>query len=304
MPEGTTEEIFIIDQANRIKARGVVFDIRTALPRVALEHMRAIGLHCATIDDAAERRFGADLAIYPPVPQAAELDWAGFRGEVLIGAQWVVLSPAASRAAQQNPERVAKAPRILVSMGGSDPNHLAGPIARACTRALGEEMPIDLVVGPAYQSAGDLRAAMAKLPGVVIHSDPKDPASLYAQATLAVISFGVTAYELAALGVPALYVALTEDHRASAMGAQELGFGRFAAMAEAQFVHSIARQAAKLLGNRTDLLNMAAAGRAAIDGKGALRIAQKLFALIGSGSEAHFDPVRMSPPSLRPAVGE
>ena len=38
----------------------------------------------------------------------------------------------------------------------------------------------------------------------------------WASADLAVASFGVTAYELAAVGVPAVYLCLTDDHAESA----------------------------------------------------------------------------------------
>ena len=43
-----------------------------------------------------------------------------------------------------------------------------------------------------------------------------DLAIAYASADLALCAFGVTAYELAAFGVPALYLGLTEDHARSA----------------------------------------------------------------------------------------
>ena len=42
---------------------------------------------------------------------------------------------------------------------------------------------------------------------------------------LAVISFGVTAYELASLKVPAIYLCLTPDHSKSATAFVDAGFG-------------------------------------------------------------------------------
>ena len=47
----------------------------------------------------------------------------------------------------------------------------------------------------------------------------------YASADLALCAFGVTAYELAALGIPALYLGLNEDHVASASAFADAGMG-------------------------------------------------------------------------------
>src|SRR5205085_479894 len=54
---------------------------------------------------------------------------------------------------------------------------------------------------------------------------PNDLPRLMAEADLGVISFGVTAYELAALGVPALYLCLTPDHALSASAFEAAGMG-------------------------------------------------------------------------------
>lgn len=45
-----------------------------------------------------------------------------------------------------------------------------------------------------------------------VREDAHDMPALMAQADLAIASFGVTAYELAARGVPAIYLCLTDDH--------------------------------------------------------------------------------------------
>ncbi len=52
-----------------------------------------------------------------------------------------------------------------------------------------------------------------------------DLAIEYAWADLALCAFGVTAYELAAFGVPALYLGLTDDHARSAGAFDAAGMG-------------------------------------------------------------------------------
>ena len=46
-----------------------------------------------------------------------------------------------------------------------------------------------------------------------------------AAAPVAVAAFGVSAYELAAYGVPALYLSLTKDHALSASAFEQAGMG-------------------------------------------------------------------------------
>ena len=304
-PPGITEEAFIADEIARTKAAALVIDIRTPLNRGTLEGFKARGTRIVAVDDSSDRRLAADLAIYPPVPQPAKLDWSGFTGERMAGAECVLLSPLIARAVKERRAWLAKAPRLLVSMGGSDPLHLTGTIAAACTRTLGDEMPIDVVVGPSVENVAELVAWLKKLPGVVVHRSPKNVAALYNQASLAIVSFGVTAYELAALGVPALYIALTEDHRESALAAEKLGFGRLIAMARDLIPTRLAAQAASLLSSPGELAHMSAQGRAAIDGEGAERIARKIAALIApqAADQARGAQSQRLQPNLRPAVG-
>ena len=47
----------------------------------------------------------------------------------------------------------------------------------------------------------------------------------YANADVAICAFGVTAYELAACGVPAIYIGLTRDHVLSASAFADAGMG-------------------------------------------------------------------------------
>ena len=71
------------------------------------------------------------------------------------------------------------------------------------------------VVGLGFANPGALIKEIEAAGFEVLFNVP-ELAAEFARADLALISFGVTAYEMAALGVPALYVTLTEDHAASA----------------------------------------------------------------------------------------
>ena len=96
-------------------------------------------------------------------------------------------------------------------------------------------------------------------------------------------SFGVTAYELAALGVPALYLCLTEDHAESAEAFVAAGMGRSLGVHGAGGEERILAEVEGLLADETGRASMAAAGRERIDGLGAPRVAHELAERVGRG---------------------
>jgi spore coat polysaccharide biosynthesis predicted glycosyltransferase SpsG len=97
---------------------------------------------------------------------------------------------------------------------------------------------------------------------------------------LGVISFGVTAYELAALGVPALYLCLTPDHALSASAFEAAGMGVSLGVAGEINDMMIAGAVQSLLADPAKRRAMSAAGRMNLDGRGAIRVAERIVRLI------------------------
>jgi spore coat polysaccharide biosynthesis protein SpsF len=264
--------------ASRSGAQAALFDIRTDLPRSALDALKAAGVAIITLDDASERRLAADLAVLPPTPAALALDWPGFHGEALIGWAWQVLAAKPVRRAV--PDERAGPVGLLVTMGGAD---LAG-LTRRCAQALlplaGSIAPI-FVIGPAFAEPMTLRGALRALwPKAEIALRPESLAPVMAKADLALAAYGVTAQELAASGVPALYLGLSEDHVASAAALAATGaglcLGRHDRLGDAQLREAVAA----LAGDAPRRKAMALAGPKALDGQGAGRLAARIAELV------------------------
>ena len=98
----------------------------------------------------------------------------------------------------------------------------------------------------------------------------------YAHADLALCAFGVTAYELAAFGVPALYLGLTPDHAASARAFDEAGMGQLLGLAADISNDEMAQAVTALLHDAPRRRQMRKTGLSLIDGEGAARIAADL----------------------------
>ncbi len=226
----------------------------------------------AVADDASERRLAADLAYYPPVPQAETLDWTGSRCERRIGWEWALLG--SNQGAPSRPR--SGPPTLLVTMGGSDPLGLT----LRCAQALSKLEPVfraRFVIGPGMEN----RSAVARrIVALRSHFETiegaDDLATEFARADLALAAFGVTAYELAAFGVPALYLCLTEDHALSASAFEQAGIGTSLGVAGTVTEESIARGVSSLLNDSSRRREMRSAGLMTVDGGGPARIAADL----------------------------
>jgi spore coat polysaccharide biosynthesis protein SpsF len=164
-------------------------------------------------------------------------------------------------------------PELIVTMGGSDPRDFT----RLALKAVGRQTaPVHarFVIGPDFADASALANEIRTAGFEALH-DVADPAAEFARADLALISFGVTAYEMAALGVPSLYLTLTEDHAKSASAFCQAGIGDIVSVD----VDGIASALNGLLLDRGRRHAMSEIGRALIDGQGAERIAAELAAV-------------------------
>jgi spore coat polysaccharide biosynthesis protein SpsF len=237
------------------------------------------GAVTAVIDDGSHRRLAADVAYYPPVPQVERLDWHGSRCQPRIGWQWSLLGLDMSAA---RPKPVSPRPTLLVSMGGSDPLGLTMRAARALTR-LDPIFRARFVIGPGVADREKVASAIVKLKSNFETIEGADDlANEYASADFALAAFGVTAYELASFGVPALYLCLTEDHALSASAFEYAGMGVSLGVAETVSDDRIAKSVWSMLGDTSRRREMHAAGLMTIDGEGASRIAADLASMLAA----------------------
>lgn len=261
------EEIFA-----RHRTNGLLLDIRTDLAAASIRDWRRKGILIAVLDDGSERRLCADLVFYPPVPQVDEMDWTDFTGIRLIGWEWIPLRADFDR---KLPPPANQPPQVVITMGGSDPAGLSLLALNALQRLDGP-LNARLILGRSFTHGPQLAQLLPSLrmPVTILENVSNMPEAL-ADADLAVASFGVTAYEMAALGIPTILLSLTDDHARSAQALHQAGMalslGNHADVTEGQLADVIRN----LLSDAQALRTMRAAC-SFIDGKGADRIADRL----------------------------
>lgn len=218
-------------------------------------------------DHGALARYPVDLVVNPNLYGEDRL-YAGRVApgcRLLCGSRYALLRPEiiAARGA-----RVAGPTRLLVTLGGSDPHGLSGRLAVALLRAADPAATITVVIGPAATppDLGPLSALESKRLRVL--RQPDDWPAIMAQSDVALSAAGTTLLELAALGVPGLWVSNNAGEVDAARRAEAEGFGRYLGPVETA-EGRIAEALAEVLARRAA---MAAAGRHLVDGEGAARV--------------------------------
>jgi len=137
------------------------------------------------------------------------------------------------------------------------------------------------VIGAGVKDAAKIASAVIALADNYETVEGADDLSIeYASADLALCAFGVTAYELAAFGVPAVYLGLSPDHALSAEAFAQGGMGLNLGVASEISDTDIAAALQGMMATPARRREMRAAGLATLDGLGAARIAADLGAAL------------------------
>ena len=255
----------------------LLLDGREGPNRAQLEKLKRGVAVTAVIDDGHDRRKAADLAYYPPVPGAKALDWLGANTLARVGWEWSLLGLNINAVPTRAP---SSRPTVLVAMGGSDPHGLTLRTGKALS-GLEPSLRIRFVIGTGMKDGAQVaRGLVALRSNYETIEGADDLTTEYASADLALCAFGVTAYELATLGVPAIYLGLTDDHAASASAFADAGMGRSLGVADRVPDAEIARAVQGLMNKPQARREMRNAGLSLMDGRGAARIAADLSAAL------------------------
>jgi spore coat polysaccharide biosynthesis protein SpsF len=271
---GFDHEAWLSDCMRQSEAQVLVVDVRDDLPKTALDALAGRGAVIVVLEDLSERRWAANLAFYPPVPQVHMADWSGFRGRLCVGWEWVVLRP---QFAGSFPPRHHSKHNLLISMGGSDPSGLTLKAVRAVDRLAGDFESV-IIVGAGFCHRHSLQPLLDKARRrFTVREDVSEMSAAMAEADLAICSFGMTAYELAAMGVPAVYACLTADHEESASALVAAGMGVSVGVNDQATEKRLTAAVEGLLVDENAREQMSVRARELVDGHGTSRIAELLI---------------------------
>ncbi len=180
------------------------------------------------IDDLADREHVCDLLLDQNLTEDME---SRYRGKIpadciaLIGPRHALLRP---EFAELRPKALARRrtpvmERLLIFMGGSDPENETGKAVAGVARANRRWRHVDVVVGQGFSALAALKDAMERLPSAALHIQTPDMAELMTVADLAVTAAGSVTWEKCALGLPSLVAILADNQREIAQAMHRRG---------------------------------------------------------------------------------
>ena len=232
---------WLTDCIEKTKTKVLIMDMRDGLTRKELKAIKKkTGIKVVTIDDPEDKRLEADLAFYPPVPQLEKLNWNGFGGELYVGWEYVILR---KEFLKKYPKPKNTTPNILVSMGGTDEKNMTEFVINSM-KQINEKFKATIIVGSGYPYILQLKKRLEKVHfEFELLQNPKDIAKIMSQSDFSIISFGQTAYELAALKVPTIFLCLSHDHNESSKLFINEGIGvsmgEYSKLSKQKFIKSV-----------------------------------------------------------------
>ena len=241
-----------------------------------LEALRSM-VKTAYIDDLYAFDYPVDLVInYDFAPPERFYSKAG---KALLGCGFTPLRAQFSGLTPVFREQVED---VLISTGGTDAWNAAGKFASALlTTPESASWRIHVLTGPMHAHRNELQALAASHPQLLLHEKVTDMAGLMRTCDLAVSAAGTTLYELCAAGVPSVSFTMADNQLPCSRDME-----RFAGIPCAGDVRSTPDLIGRLLSLLFSLAEnpqkrsaLSRSMHAAIDGKGAERIARELLSL-------------------------
>ncbi len=273
---GTSEDAEqTVAWARRLGASWVVVDGYRFTPDY-IHHLKMSGERVLVLDDDARFDFyEADIVLNQNIDARAESYRHGSSTHLLLGTKYVLLRP--EFLAEQPRREVARvARRLLVTMGGSDPENVASSMVRALSR-LECDFEALVVAGGGNPHFESLQQLVKTVQGNVrLERSFTNMAAIMRWADVAISAAGGTCWELAYLGVPMILVTVSRDQERNAAAISKTGaalsLGWHANLSEEEILDAIT----KLMHDPEARRAMSQSGRTLVDGQGAARVVEFL----------------------------
>ncbi len=243
--------------------------------------LRGGGIQVLFLDDYGHAdRYEAELVLNQNIDAEASLyrDRAEHT-DLLLGPRFSLLRKEFSPWREPRRTPRSEAHRVLVTLGGGDPDNCTEKAVRALGQLEKEGLRCTVVVGESNPHKSSICAAAerAEIP-INLRSNVSDMAALMAEHDIAVSAGGSTCWELAFMGIPNVILVLADNQRGIAEGLEEAGTALNLGWHEKVEKKEITEQIEKLLRNDEKRLRVARKAQELVDGRGTERVLGKMFA--------------------------
>lgn len=244
------------------------------------QRIKAAGLRLLLLDDYSQAaHYYADLILNQNV--SAQEDWYQHREpytQLLLGTCYVLLRQEFLAYQQWSRSHPDVAQKILVTLGGSDPDNATLKVIQALQQLEQSDLEVRVVIGGANPHIVSLQtiANHCQFP-VKLQQNVTHMPELMAWADVAIAAGGTTCWELAFMRLPALLLILAKNQQAIVQELEKLkafmSLGWYNHISEYEAGNCISR----ILSSQTLRLKMSKYQEGLVDGRGARRVLQEMI---------------------------
>jgi UDP-2,4-diacetamido-2,4,6-trideoxy-beta-L-altropyranose hydrolase len=228
------------------------------------------------IDDIANRRHNCDVLLdqnYSPNGTNRYDGKIPKKTKTLIGPNYALLSPEYFKARKSLRQRSGTIERVLIFMGGSDPDNLTTLVLQSFTSVGLQAINLDVVIG-FNNTNGEAIRALCELRGrAQCHTSLPHLANLMLKADLCIGAGGSTTWERFCLGLPTIVITTgaNQVHTTEALSASD--FIEYLGTASTVSAEILEEKIRQMINSPELLVRQSVAGQKLIDGLGAGRVA-------------------------------
>lgn len=235
------------------------------------------------IDDLADREHNCDLLMDQAIGRKSEdyINLVPKKCELLVGTKYILLRNEflnLRSIALKHRRNISKISRILVTLGGTDPDNVTGLVLDGLLKSdLGQEKKVDIILGSNSPHKDAIRNKVSNMPmNITLSIDVSDIANRMLKADLAIGAGGTTSWERCCLGLPTLIVITADNQELVVKSLKDYGavinMGHHRKLTPDMISHQIN----KILYNPIGLKDLSAKALKIVNGNGARRISKIL----------------------------
>lgn len=201
--------------------------------------------------------------------------------KLLLGSKFALLRCEFAKARTFRRKTPALARRLLVTMGGADPDNVSSMILHAIAKIPPQgrksRLWIDVVVGSSNPHLHELQRIAEKFPHRLrLRQNIRDMTSLISRSDLAITAGGTTTWELATFGVPMIAFTIAQNQVELAKGIERKGLAINLGWPSDTSLERKAEVIANTIRNADKRQAMSRQGRIAVDGWGVTRVVGRI----------------------------
>lgn len=236
------------------------------------------GRQLLVIDDIAHLdHYIADIILNQNI-NAKELAYScGSETKLLLGTNYLLLRKEFSAYKNGNTELPEVAKKVLVTMGGGDPDNETLKVMKALNNVSKNNLEIKVVVGGCNPYIDSLKNTVEDIRHKVeFLQNVTNMSELMAWADIAVSAAGSTCWELAFMGVPAVLTITSHNQKGVAFGLERIGAVVNLGWKDNVSISKIAASVDCLINDYHTRDKMSRIGKTVIDGQGTNRVLSSL----------------------------